>query len=108
MSPLGDSAVCVQRWNGSPLMKGAGLPGTPMVSSILPAGRAPAHRVVAVVGAIEIVVGVDVQPVRAMEDALAPGAQEIALAVEHHHGVLAAIEDVDLVLAVDGDGGRRP
>ena len=37
MSPLGESAVCVQRWNGSPLMKGAGLPGTPMVSSILPA-----------------------------------------------------------------------
>ena len=36
MSPLGESAVCVQRWNGSPLMKGAGLPGTPMVSSILP------------------------------------------------------------------------
>ena len=70
----------------------------------LAGGRAPAHRMIAVIGAVEIVVGVDVQAVRALEDALAPGAQEIALAVEHHHGVLAAIEDVDLVLAVDGDG----
>jgi hypothetical protein len=67
-------------------------------------GRAPAHGVVAIVGAVEIVVSVDVQAVRALEHALAPGAQEVALAVEHDHRVLAAIEDVDLVLAVHGDG----
>jgi hypothetical protein len=36
MSPRGDSAVWVQRWNGVPLMKGAGVPGTPMVSSTSP------------------------------------------------------------------------
>ena len=33
---LGDMAVWVQRWNGSPLMNGAGLPGMPMVKSTLP------------------------------------------------------------------------
>ena len=32
----GDKAVWVQRWNGSPLMKGAGVPGTPISSRILP------------------------------------------------------------------------
>ena len=69
----------------------------------LAGGRASAHGVIAVIGAVEIVVRIDVQAVRALEDALAPGAQEVALAVEHHHGVLAAIEHVDLVLAVDGD-----
>src|SRR6185436_12271970 len=31
-------------------------------------------------------------------------AQEIALAVQHHHRMGAAVEDVDLVLAVDRDG----
>ena len=36
MSPFGDIAVWVQRWNGSPLMYGAGLPGMPSVSSTLP------------------------------------------------------------------------
>ena len=45
------------------------------------------------------------RPCARVEQALAPGAQEIAVAVEHHHRVLAAIEDVDLVLAVDADRG---
>src|SRR4029078_9704348 len=40
----------------------------------------------------------------AMKHALAPGAQEVALPIEHHHRVLAAVEDVDLVLACNGDG----
>ena len=40
---------------------------------------------------------------RAREDALAPGAEEIAVAVEHDHRVLAAVEDVDVVVAVDAD-----
>ena len=59
---------------------------------------------VAVVGAIEIVVGVDVQPVRAAEQAFAPALDEIAVAIEHHHRMGAAVEDVDAVLAVDRDG----
>ena len=84
-------------------MYGAGLPGMPMVSSTLPSVRALAHRVVAVVGAVEIVVRVDVQAVRALEQALAPALEEVAVAIEHHHRMLAAIEDVDVVLAVDRD-----
>ena len=71
----------------------------------LAVGGAFAHGVVAVVGAIEIVVGVDVQAVRAGEQAFAPAPEEIALAVEHHHRMVAAVEDVDAVLAVDRDGG---
>ena len=73
------------------------------MSSTLPSERALAHGVVAVVGAVEIVVGVDVHAVRALEQALAPRAQEIALAIEHDHRVLAAIEDVDPILAVHAD-----
>jgi hypothetical protein len=61
--------------------------------------------VAAVVGQVEDVVGVDVQAVRARVLALAPGAQEVARAVEHDHGVLAAIEHVDVVLAVAGHRG---
>ena len=63
-----------------------------------------ANRMVAVVGAVEVVVAVDMDAVGAAEQAFAPRAQEIAVAVEHHHRMLAAIEDVDAVLAVDGDG----
>ena len=44
----------------------------------LAVGGAFAHGVVAVVGAIEIVVGVDVQAVRAVEQAFAPARDEIA------------------------------
>jgi hypothetical protein len=41
--------------------------------------------------------------VRPQENALAPGAQEIAVAVEHAHRVGAAIEGVDIVVFVDAD-----
>ncbi len=68
-------------------------------------GRAFPHRVVAVIGAIEIVLGVDVQSMRAIEQAFAPARDEIALAVEYHHRVGAAVEDIDAVLAVDRDRG---
>ena len=71
----------------------------------LAVGRTLAHGVVAVVGAIEIVVGIDVQAVGAREQAFAPTLDEIAVAVEHDHRVFAAIEDVDAVLAVDADRG---
>ena len=59
---------------------------------------------IAIIGAIEIVVGIDVQPMGAAEQPFAPAGDEIALAVEHDHRVGAAIEDVDTVLAVDRDG----
>ena len=77
----------------------------------LAVGRALAHGVVAVIGAIEIVVGIDVQAVGAVEQAFAPARDEIALAVQHHHRMVAAVEDVDAVLAVDRDGsgvGQAP
>jgi hypothetical protein len=41
--------------------------------------------------------------VRSQEDALAPGAQQVAVAVEHAHRVLAAVEGVDVVVLVDSD-----
>src|SRR5215469_1205332 len=37
--------------------------------------------------------------------ALAPGAQKIAVAIEDHHRMLAAVEGVDAIVAVDTDGG---
>src|SRR5262249_35715432 len=63
-----------------------------------------AHGVVAVVGAVELVVGIDVEAVGAPEEALAPAPDEVAVAVEHDHRVVAAIEHVDAVLAIDPDG----
>ena len=43
-----------------------------------------------------------------VENAFAPGPQKIALSVEHHHGMFAAVEDIDLILAVNGDAGDIP
>src|SRR6202035_4610892 len=44
-------------------------------------------------------------PMGAAEQAFTPASDEIALAIEHHHRMGAAIEDVDAVLAVDRDRG---
>jgi len=57
----------------------------------LAVGRALAHGVVAVIGAIEMVVGIDVQAVGAIEQAFAPAPEEIPLAVQHHHRMVAAV-----------------
>ena len=43
--------------------------------------------------------------VRARVLPLAPGAQEVAVLIEHHHRVIAAIEGVDVVVGVDPDRG---
>src|ERR1700743_58464 len=67
--------------------------------------RAFAHGVGAITGAIEGVVGIDVTAVGAMEQALAKAAQEISLAVQHHHRMFATVEDINAILAVDRDGG---
>jgi hypothetical protein len=66
MSPCGDIAVCVQRWNGSPLMNGAGLPEMPSVSSTFPAS-ALADGMVAVIGEPDSVVWRHERAVRARE-----------------------------------------
>ena len=63
------------------------------------------HGVVAVIGQPHRVVGRHVDTVRAAKHPLAPGAQEVALAVEHDHGVPASIERVHPVLRVDADRG---
>ncbi len=44
-------------------------------------------------------------PVGARVLPLAPGAQEFAGAVEHHHRMLAAPESIDVVVFVDADRG---
>ncbi len=64
-----------------------------------------AHRVVAVIGQKHGVVRGHVDAVRPVKDALAPGAQEVAVAVEHHHRVRAAAEGIDVVVPVDPDRG---
>src|SRR5262249_15463755 len=52
------------------------------------------------------VVLVNVQPVRSPEDTFTPRAQKIALSVEYDHRMLAAVEDVDLVLTVHSNRGN--
>ena len=59
---------------------------------------------VARVDAKDGVVGADGDAVRRGEDVFAPRAQEFSVAVEDDDGVSAAVEDVDVVAAVDGDG----
>ena len=68
-------------------------------------GRVAADDVIAVVGEPDRVVGADMDRMRPLELALAPRAEEGARAIEHHDGVRAAVEDVDVVLAVDADRG---
>src|SRR5262249_36775718 len=62
--------------------------------------------VIAVVGEPQRLVRSHVQAVRPVEDALAPGAEEVALAVEHHHGMPSAIESIHAVLGVDAHRGH--
>jgi hypothetical protein len=61
--------------------------------------------VVAVVGEPESVVGRHVDTVSTAEDSLAPGSQEVPVAIEHHYRMPAPVERVDTVLRVDADGG---
>src|SRR3954470_17936667 len=44
-----------------------------------------------------------VDAVRTRVLALTPLSQEVAFAVEHHHRMVSAIEDIDIVVAVDPD-----
>src|ERR1700682_2124137 len=81
------------------------LPSNPEPAQPLAFGCAFSHHVPAVVCAVKDVVGVDVKAVCARVHAFAPGAQKVSVVVEHHHRVFAAVEDVDLVLAVDRDRG---
>ena len=66
--------------------------------------RALADRVIVVVGQVDRVVRPHVDAVRALEDALAPRAQHVAVLVEDDDRMVAAVKRVDLVLAIDADG----
>src|SRR5215470_1597370 len=87
--------------------KGRRLAGYAQGQQHAPVEHAMPHRVVAVVGQPDRVVGRDMDAVRlAMgpgKDAFAPGAQQVTVPVEHRDGMLAAIEGVDIVLAVNAD-----
>jgi hypothetical protein len=62
--------------------------------------RAVTHGVVAVIGEPQGAVRRHVKPVRAVKDPLAPRAQDIALAVQHYHGVAPTVEGVHAILRV--------
>ena len=71
--------------------------------------RTLAHRGAEIVGQVEHVIGAGGCSVSIDEtDVLAPGAQEPAVPVEHDHGMGAAVEHVDVVLAVHADRGAVP
>src|SRR5688572_31985305 len=70
-----------------------------------------AHRVVAVVGEKDRVVRPDGRAVRPFEDAVAPGAQKIAVPIEHDDRMFSAREAVNLIFVIHGYGGdfmKRP
>ena len=71
--------------------------------------RALAHRGAEIVGEVEHVIGAGRGAVSIDEtDVLAPGAQELAVPIEHDHGMGAAVEHVDVVLAVHANRRAVP
>jgi len=85
--------------------KGRRFPGDADFKQDLAFGGAFAHAMGAVISHVDAVVWTDMNAVRARPQPLAPGAQKIAVTVEHHHRMLAAIEGIDPVLAINTDGG---
>src|SRR4051794_2698002 len=99
MSASGESAVCVQQWNGSPLMNPRRTPRDPDLEQDLAVRSAHADGVVARPRRSSR--GWRRAPVDAVctgEDPLVLSAEETAVAVEHDHRVLAAVDDEDVVL----------
>src|SRR5947208_10935088 len=62
-----------------------------------------AHKMSTVVGEEHRIVRCYVDAVRTRVLALTPRSQEVAFAVEHHHRMVSATEDIDIVVAVDPD-----
>jgi hypothetical protein len=60
---------------------------------------------VAVVGEPDRAVRRHEHAMRTQEHTLAPGAQQVAAAVEHAHRMFAAVEGIDVVVLVDADRG---
>src|SRR5437879_2379605 len=65
--------------------------------------RALADRVITVVRQVDGVVRSHVNSVGALEHAISPRAQVVPVAVEHHHRMIATMERVDAIVAVDTD-----
>jgi len=102
--PSATARVWVQRWNGLPLMNGAGLLGMPIVSSTLPSAEhlrtcGRRHR------EERFVVGIDVQPMRAIEQPFAASCDEVTRARRAPHRWAPRLKHVDAFLAVDGNRG---
>ena len=55
------------------------------------------------VGRPDVVVGIDAQPMRPLEQAVAEAADEMAVRVELHQRHRAAVDDEDVALGVEGD-----
>src|SRR4029453_15595185 len=107
MSPVrGESATCVGRLKGLPPCSADGVSGSPSVKSSLPSGSELPNGVVQVVGEPHRPVGADRDAVRPAEDALAPRAKKIPVAIEHDDRMLAAIEEMNVVLGVHGAARR--
>src|SRR5712691_5080815 len=65
------------------------------------------HRVYAIIHTVDHIIRADMDAMRAgAEQALAPGAQEVAVAIKDDHRVLAAVEDVHVVLGVHRDASH--
>ena len=77
----------------------------PISSNTLAVERAVSNGAVAVIGQPDRVVRRHVHAVRAIENVLAPRLQEVALAVQHHHRMRAAIEAIDPVPPIDANRG---
>src|ERR1700679_1657934 len=61
---------------------------------------------VEIVGAVDAVVGPDVQAVRPDENSLAPGELELSVGGQHHHRMFGPGEQVDLVARIRGHAGH--
>src|SRR5262249_8540130 len=62
-------------------------------------------RVIAVIGQPDRLVRRHMHAMRAVENVLAPGPQKIAVAVEHDHRMLTAVEAVHMILPIHAHAG---
>src|SRR5438874_11810872 len=62
-----------------------------------------ADKMPAIIGQVDRLVWAHMDAMRPRVLPLAPGAQEVAVAVKHHHRVFAPVEAVDVVVIVDAD-----
>ena len=61
----------------------------------------------AIIYTVDHIIRADMDAMRAgAEQALTPGAQEVAIAIKDNHRVLAAVEDVHVVLGVHRDASH--